>query len=463
MSHDESLKAAHLDLSPVDWEFRQRALADLEYRRQVNFPAFAKPSKVFSYRLQPWPTFIERRKIEEMKALSIGVSQLVRSVLKRVFEDDPEAISQFYGIPDPAITRLLMSEPGIDQAISRGDFVVTEDGYKCIEFNLVANLGGWETALMAEMHQKTSLTSSFIKERQLAVSYADTLDILFKHILGDSRGLFPDQSQPLNIVLCVDVNEPLESLGPLSSVFAAAYRKTCEETGAATKGLLFPCKPGQLSIEKNGELKLGGLRVHVVVALYKSTTPIVPAILQSAVARKIKLYNSPICSFLGDKRNLAMFSMLAQTDLVDADERRLIEKVIPWTRTPDVPPILQKVFGALSVDELVARREDLVLKSATSFGGKDVYIGCFTSPQDWTPLVEKALASPGWVIQEYLQSVPLLYQNGEENCSPHNVIWGPFVFGQTYGGMILRMQPQADRTPVNLSLTATEGMIFEID
>ncbi len=42
------------------------------------------------------------------------------------------------------------------------------------------------------------------------------------------------------------------------------------------------------------------------------------------------------------------------------------------------------------------------------------------------------------------------------------MIWGPFLFGETYGGVFLRMQPKADRTVVNLTQTATEGCAFEV-
>jgi hypothetical protein len=58
--------------------------------------------------------------------------------------------------------------------------------------------------------------------------------------------------------------------------------------------------------------------------------------------------------------------------------------------------------------------------------------------------------------------VPYLYQCGEHGCDVHDVIWGPFYFGETYGGTILRMQPRKWDGPVNLSRQATEGIIFDV-
>ncbi len=460
MNDDPAIQAAHLDLSAVDWELRQFALANPEYRRRANFPLFAKPSAVHINMLQSWPTFIRRSKMEELKSISVAVSNLIRRIPEKVFGNDPEAISRYYGVGNPAMTRVWLSQPsGIEEGMSRGDFVLTASGFKCIEFNLMANLGGWETALLAEMHGQTPLTARFIQDRQLNVSYTDTLQVMFKAILQDARTIFPERHLPLNIAFAVPPGEGRALMTETFSVFGSAYRKTCGEVGASTEGQFLACTPDQLSLESDGSLKLGQHRIHVVLAIYTSNPG---TVLRSFKSQKVKLYNSPACSLLNDKRMLAILSMLAKTDRVSADERALIEKAIPWTRTIDVPPSLQQVYQTLSAEEIVARREELVLKNANSMGGKDVYIGRFIAPSEWASLVGKALGAPRWVIQEHLQSVPLLYQHGEDGCSAHDVVWGPFVFGQTFGGMILRMQPQTERGPVNLSLNATEGMIFEL-
>jgi hypothetical protein len=42
------------------------------------------------------------------------------------------------------------------------------------------------------------------------------------------------------------------------------------------------------------------------------------------------------------------------------------------------------------------------------------------------------------------------------------VVWGPFDFGDRYGGVILRMQPKAAGGAVNLSLHATAGIVLEV-
>jgi hypothetical protein len=103
-----------------------------------------------------------------------------------------------------------------------------------------------------------------------------------------------------------------------------------------------------------------------------------------------------------------------------------------------------------------------VLKDADAFGGAGVVLGRFASAEEWRRTLDRALAEGDWVVQEILEFLPYLYQSGEYGCSIHDVIWGPFVFGDRYGGVVLRMQPKAAGGAVNLSLSATEGIVLEV-
>jgi hypothetical protein len=103
-----------------------------------------------------------------------------------------------------------------------------------------------------------------------------------------------------------------------------------------------------------------------------------------------------------------------------------------------------------------------VLKKAGGHGGSGVVLGRFAAPERWREALATALREGDWVVQETLESLPYLYQSGDYGCSIHDVIWGPFVFGNRYGGVVLRMQPAAAGGPVNLTLHATEGIVLEV-
>jgi hypothetical protein len=118
----------------------------------------------------------------------------------------------------------------------------------------------------------------------------------------------------------------------------------------------------------------------------------------------------------------------------------------------------------VSLPDLLAssERSRLVLKEGRNYGGKGVFLGQVTPEARWEEVVRTALETGGWIVQERLESLSYLYQCGEYGCAPHDVIWGPFVCGDTYAGVCLRMQPKRVGGAVNLSLEATQGVVLEV-
>jgi hypothetical protein len=104
-----------------------------------------------------------------------------------------------------------------------------------------------------------------------------------------------------------------------------------------------------------------------------------------------------------------------------------------------------------------------VIKKARSVGGVHVVIGRLSSTEEWDAAISAALAGGDWIAQEHVESRSFLFQSGEHGCCPHDVIWGPFVFGARYAGTILKMQPKPLGGVVNLWRGATEGIVFEVD
>jgi glutathione synthase/RimK-type ligase-like ATP-grasp enzyme len=112
---------------------------------------------------------------------------------------------------------------------------------------------------------------------------------------------------------------------------------------------------------------------------------------------------------------------------------------------------------------LAGRREGFVLKPAVGARGEGVHVGKFTPPARWAEALAEALAAGDWIAQEYVEPLSVEYQIGAEGCTPHEVIWGIFVLGETLGGGFLRMMPRgAGDGVINSARGATEGPIFEV-
>jgi hypothetical protein len=67
-----------------------------------------------------------------------------------------------------------------------------------------------------------------------------------------------------------------------------------------------------------------------------------------------------------------------------------------------------------------------------------------------------------WIIQEFVESIPFVYQSGDSGTSDHNVIWGLFVFGNSYAGGFLRLGKKNTNHIINTAQGATESYMLQV-
>jgi hypothetical protein len=457
---EEELARTHLGLSSYDWKFRQVARKDPEFLARKTFHILDEGNPLLTYRLQSWPTFLDTAKLEELKRVSLGVSRVLRNIPERAFANDPVRISEFYGLNDPDLAELLMSPPnGVLGAVSRGDLIDTQGGFKCIEFNMGANLGGWETGVLAEMHLSIPAISTFLREQGLSVSYTDTVRVLYQHVLEEvSRYGIPCRGE-VNIAFSTYSESPL-GRGPIFEAYLnREYQAVLAQIAPGLSGRVVRANDEDFRA-RDGAVYWGATQIHGIVEVDSGNT--LPEVYQAFKAKEVLLYNGPNNFIMTSKRNIALLSEHRNDEAWSAEDRKIIQDHIPWT-TLLLPRYVDYEGERVFLPELLlSHRERFVIKDSLSAGGKGVRLGKFTPAARWEEIIEKALEEGDWLVQEHLECIPYLYQNGEFGCSPHNVIWGPFIFGPLYAGVILRMQPMADDGAVNLSLTATQGVVFEL-
>lgn len=461
MSTFDSMRNAHLGFSESDWRYREWARNEPECLCRRTYAVLDRPNPLLVYRLQSWPTFVRRELIEEVSAMSVGLSKLIRSLPGRVFNHDAKEIDRFYGIGNPIMTEMaLKSAAGIAGALSRGDLIATESGFKCIEWNFLASLGGWESHILADIHRSITPTARFIAEQGIEARHHNTIRSLFSHVISEveaSPGL-SDSSIHIAMVTDATFKKSAEAATVVGPHFQNELDKVCCEKGI--RGRTSICTFDNFH-ERSGRLQIG---THPVDAVIEFTSGIItPLVYRNFVAGKVRLYNGPACRVLSDKRNIALLSELAESPMLRPEERHLIRSHVPWTRmVREGTATFRGESGPLG-GILEAEREDLVLKSTLASGGKGVVVGRYVGAGEWNEVCRRAFAEPNWLVQEFVDSLPYLYQNGERGCSPHDLNWGPFVFGDRYAGSILRLQPKEDRSVINLTQTATMGLIFEVD
>lgn len=462
MRISDNIRAAHENMSMISWQFIEHAC-----QRRAGHLSTAEQSRWLpewmrrlSFPLQQWPTFVGAGKLREIRRTTEEVTRLIKSVPERIFDNDPQRIASFYGFPNPHLAALILQPPnGIQGALARCDFVDTEAGLKCLEVNMSAFLGGWQSPFWAEVYHHDPVVADFLAVRRLSPTFHDTLRSLFIHLVEDARELIDPALRELNIALVVSAQAPLSAYpsGYFNEVYAEILAK---QQGGLSGRVVFCLSPDDL-VARQARLYHREQRIHAVVEYTPELTS--ESIYRCFKADLLRLYNGPLRPILGDKRNLALLSAHADSDRFDDAERAIIRAHIPWTREVTAGETSHAGETVSLPGFLLAHREALVLKAAFGSKGKEVQVGRHTPPEVWERLILAALKIGGWVVQEHVESRPYLYLHDQGEPRVHDVVWGLFCLGASYGGGFLRMLPKgAGEGIINSDRGATEGFIFEV-
>ncbi len=452
------LEATHRDLSQCDFNFRRFATETPDLLDATAILNAVNSCNFLTDTFQPWPTFVRRSKLRSLANVARGVANLLRKVPGVAFQGDFKALSGFYGLDSAEHGELLFASPNaIDVSLGRGDFIDTEDGWRCLEFNFTPSVGGWETSLVAAQYLQFPAITRFVGQSGVRPKYTSTIEALFNHVVEHAIRFGHPPGEALNVALaCVPEEFAMVAPGSddlLNDVLSAVLRRR------GLTGRVGFCTFDDLTVSGR-MIRWGDRPVRIVVDLTDGATP--PAVFRAFKAGGFYLFNGPIERVLSDKRNLGLLSASIGTGTLSADEERLLARHLPWTRI--VEPVRtrfrnQEVF----LPDLLEREQaGLVLKKASATGGSGVLLGRSTDSEKWREACAEALANGHWVVQERVESRPYLFPLGP-GCGPHDVVWGPFLCGQSYGGVILRMQPRSCEGPINLSLGATVGIVFEVE
>jgi hypothetical protein len=255
------------------------------------------------------------------------------------------------------------------------------------------------------------------------------------------------------------------------------------------RGQLVFCGYSDLNVTGNA-LFYRGKRIHAVIEMSLGYVP--PQITKVFKAGNVLIYNGAATWFMSTKLNFVVLSEREDSDVFTPAEQETIKKHIPWTRRIARGPTTYKGKEIDLIDFIISNREQLVLKPLVGSGGKDIYIGHKTSPEEWERLIqmtlnstrslkheqvgdtltepewdalmEKALNLDTWLVQECVDSYRFIFQNGQQGYSPHYAAWGFFVMGNHYAGGWTRVLPVSnEKGVVNAHQGAEMSLIYEVD
>lgn len=401
-------------------------------------------------RLQPWPTFVNRARVNEMREAGTAVVNLVKSIPGRIFAHNPREMSEYYGIPEDTVKRQLTGINHFHTAnlLARGDFFLSPTGWKCLEFNITAKLGGLQIPFWKSLYLNTPIIASFFKEYRPAIVEKNLVSALLDHVIEAATARFPSY-RSMNVAQAISGYQG--DCRFMERYLDEMYKKKLRQLPGQPGGRIVMCPIDRLWVEDN-RVFYGGDEICSLIEWEHGQIP--EALLQAFQAGNICLYNGPITGILANKLNLALLSEnMDSSAFFSSEEREIIRKYIPWTR---------KITG--NKDFLLSHQETLVIKPSSGLGGEGVHIGRNTPEADWAQCVDRAIREKNWLVQERVESPAYLYQSGRQGCEEHYLVWGLFLFGQNFSGIDVRVLPRKNTDGViNAHQGASTSIVFEVE
>jgi len=464
----KEVKEAQQKLSKINIDFLDYVEKNPGCFKRSNFQRLELNDDLF--RLQPWPTFISAERRAVFQEVGVRLFNLIKQIPARVFNYNLQKMSEYYMTPEKVLDLELggVTEDHIRNLVSRGDFLITSTGMKCLEYNVTPSLGGWQVPIWESLYLKTPILARFFAEYDIKIKNENLLDLLLKHVIRSSLGSLGKRSSPeseLNIALAIKEYE--EGMTPANWMHSTAtylnqlYKEILHQMDKSLKGKLLLCNCEQLELLE-GCLFYQGKKIHGLIECY--TGKVSTQVMEAFKAGNLCLFNGPIINLMSNKMNLAILSDPRTNAVFTNEDRRIIDVYVPWTRKTNPGPTTFKGQTIHHLEHfMLSHQKDLVLKPGLGLGGQNIWVGNKTTPSQWEKYVKNALQERNWVVQEWVETSPGVYQAGD-GYEYHDMVWGFFIFGSQYTGAWVRVIPQEkSKGVINCHQGASVSVIFEVD
>ncbi|HEY0636567.1 MAG TPA: hypothetical protein VGD67_02865 [Pseudonocardiaceae bacterium] len=379
------------------------------------------------------PGLLERAEVERLEHDLRIVREGLASLPRRLFGGDLGAFARAAGMSDAQVAAVQRAPSTTLTSVGRADIYHDGTGFRLMELNLGANLGGLDNAALNPGFLAHEGFAEIAAEHGL--TYVDSIEQLAASLLAECD--VPAGERPFVVV--VDLPQHIEMLYD---------RLVASGEVLAKYGVdVVPAGPDRLRSE-GGRLWLDGhdRPVDVIYRLFlieELLHPDGPAILEPVLAAaergEVRMFAPLDAELYGSKAALSMLSDEANRHVFTAEELAVFDRFLPWTRLVREGDV--HVGGEL-VDlreYLLERREDLVLKPAALSGGQGVALGWRTEPEEWAKRVQDAFDSH-YVAQARLSGVPERFDTVDGEAlmllnwcvfTGHHGYAGAFVRGST--------------------------------
>jgi len=404
---------------------------------------------VFQGRSLSRPTFLDRATLRQLDSDLEQLYLALTGLPDRLFGGDLAAFARAVGATESQIASLLRGRSGVPSRMGRADFYLDGSGFRLLEINWGAALGGLDSAILNRQLMRQPFVGDFVRRHRLG--FVDPMAEMV-HTLFTECGVAPG-SRP--VVALTDWPESFRTLEPRLRKNVEAYDRFGIEA--------LPCHVGQLRYER-GRVWLGDRPIDVVYRLFlmedlldPDGPALIEPVLRAAERGEVAIFSPMDADLYGSKGALALLSDEANRPRYPPDTLALLDRILPWTRMVRPGPVTVAGAAVDLREHALAHQQELILKPTLMHGGLGIVAGWLTDPADWRARLDEAMDRP-YVLQRRIRPLPELFP-AEGAPESWTLTWGAFIATRGYGGMFVRGSQDPDAT-VNMSTGATATCCF---
>ncbi|MFH8575042.1 hypothetical protein OHB11_04270 [Streptomyces zaomyceticus] len=367
-------------------------------------PAF---EEAWRARLLPRPWFLRASETAAFARDLKGLFDLLVSLPHRLFDGDLDRYTAEIGI-GPALASLLRrGGSGVPATFGRADAYHDGTAYKLLEFNLGSEIGGLEMAVFNRGLLRVPEFAEFARVHRLG--HVDIAARMAAVLRDRARPALSGGGEPV-----VGLIEGRGGVTLYGRMMRAAVEAMAEQGIDLRIGEI-----GDVRTGPDGKLALDGTPLDLVLRNFAASqlledpagTEAAEPFFRAHEAGRTVLFTSLESGFYSNKSALSLLTDPRWSGSFDADERALVDRVLPWSRTLHAAGASAGGAGSAShtpaasgladlVDLCRERRERLILKPGAGYGGLDTFVGWECTDAEWDKALRIAVERGGHVAQE---------------------------------------------------------------
>ena len=396
----------------------------------MDYEAFARQITASGIVTDPWlggePRFREDAVVvpsTEARALYRAAESIaeVYNELCLVVADEPELLDTFFGLSAYQKAMWLASQP-LWHGIARADVFVTAEGLQIAELNCDTPTGEAEAIVLGPLAARTGTIDP---NRELASKFGEIAEMIWRATLKDKVTTLPKRA---GIVYPTELPEDLS--------LVRLYKRTFEERGFE----IVLGSPYNLSHDpESGLLRLFDEPISLVLRHYKTDwwgerqsawddeDVLDPRPLEEPLEAVLSAMLDGTCAVVNPfgavvpQNRRAMAFMWGRIHRFSRRSQEIIRELVPPTRR----------LEAFHKEQLVAQKDDWVMKSDYGAEGDEVIVGRLVTPEVWKESLAHARKNR-WIVQRYFQA--------REGARGESINYGVFVLGGEASGLYARVQ-----------------------